>query len=120
MPQVGDFIKTTFVQELAGVSMQNSMIWQINDLGSVPTVNAALNQIMVAYRGAVTDICTTAWALTCGIYENLSRVEVKAIVFANLTGSLAGDTHPQDQVIRWNRYGIAELGDDIIRWKSVV
>ena len=115
MAQVGDFFKVTFVQEIGGVALQNSMIFQVNDLGTDPTINTVLDQLMVAYRGAVTNICTAAWRLTCGVYENLSRVEVKAIVFSSLTGTAVGDAHPQDQVVRWNRYGQPAGTDDIIR-----
>lgn len=115
MANVGDFFKVTFVQEMAGVAMQNSAIWQINDLGTDPSINSVLNQIMVAYRGAVTNICTIDWTLTCGIYENLTQTEVKAIVFSSLTGSVVGDAHPQDQVVRWNRYGLPAVGENIVR-----
>lgn len=104
MPAVSDIVRSTLVQELSGVQMSNAIYWRVNDLGAAPTREVGLTDIMNGYADAVKPTLTPAWALVCGILENITAVEAKALVFVNITGTGAIDSHPQDQVIRINRY----------------
>lgn len=107
MPNLGDVVATTLVQELSGVQMANKLYWRIDDLGSNPTTGAALLDIMQEYHSVIKAALAPAWALVCGIYENVTTVEAKAIAFTNLVGTSIVDSHPQDQVVRLNRYALA-------------
>lgn len=104
MPIVGDVVAITLVQELSGVQMANKVYLRIDDLGTDPALAFALNQIMVEYHSRIKTSLSPAWSLVCGIYENLTSIESKAINFVNLVGTSLADSHPQDQVIRINRY----------------
>lgn len=107
MPELNDIIATTFVQELSGVQMANKVYWRVNDLGGNPTTTVALLQIMVEYHDRIKAVLAPAWQLVCGIYENMTDVEAKAIAFTTLVGTSLIDSHPQDQVVRLNRYSLA-------------
>lgn len=107
MPSLTDIVKTTFVQELSGVQMANHIFWRIDDLGTNPANTVALGQIMTGYYDAVKATLAPAWSLVCAIMENLSAIEAKSIVFDSLPGTGLVDAHPQDQVVRLNRYSVA-------------
>jgi hypothetical protein len=108
MPSLGDVVATTFVQELSGVQMANKLYWRVDDLGTNPTTGVALTQIMTEYHSVIKAALAPAWKLVCGIYENMTDVEAKAVVFTNLVGTSIDDSHPQDQVVRLNRYAVAQ------------
>jgi len=105
MPIVGDIISTNILQELDGVQMSNQMFWQVDDLGDDPSVADGLIDVMNAYYDAVKAFMSDQWSIVCGIYENHSNPEGKAIEFGTLTGLSVTDSHPQDQVLRLNSYG---------------
>lgn len=104
MPNLNDVVSVTLVQELAGVQMANKLFLRIDDLGTNPTVVTALVQIMTEYHTTIKATLSANWSLVCGIYENLTDIEAKAITFTNLVGTHLLDCHPQDQVVRLNRY----------------
>jgi len=114
MPQVGDIVRTTLIQELAGVQLGNVLYWQIDDLGLDPSLQVGLGDIMTKYHQAVLTFCSNKWSLVCGIYENMTRVEAKITVFDTLAGTGTDDSHPQDQVFRFNRYA-QDLSTDPIK-----
>jgi hypothetical protein len=62
---------------------------------------------MTEYHSVIKAALAPAWRLVCGIYENVTTVEAKAIAFTNLVGTSLIDSHPQDQVVRLNRYALA-------------
>lgn len=105
MPSPTDIIKVTFVSELSGVQMSNSVLWRIDALGVAPTAAQLLDEIATSYIVAVQSLVTSQWKLTCLIYENLSAFEAKQILFVNGPGIAAGDSHPQNTVLRVNRWG---------------
>lgn len=107
MPSLNDVVKVTLVQELSGVQMANHLFWRIDDLGTNPTTVAALIDIMEGYHDAIKGALSDEWALVCGVYENLTNVEAKAITFTNLVGTIEQPSHPQDQVVRLNRYALS-------------
>lgn len=111
MPNLNDIIATTLVQELAGVQMANKLYWKVDDLGSNPTREVALLQILTEYHNVIKAALAPAWTLVCGIYENLTSAEAKSIIFTSLVGASVIDSHPQDQVVRLNRYTVQDNGE---------
>ncbi len=105
MPSVADVIKITILQELDGVQMSNDMYWVIDDLGDDPSTQNGLIDVLNAYYDVVKAFMSDEWKIVCGIYENISNPEGKAIEFGTLVGLSATDSHPQDQVVRLNSYG---------------
>jgi hypothetical protein len=93
--------------------MANKTYWRIDDLGSNPTNVAALVDFMQGYHDAIKNVLSPAWSLVCGVYENVTQVEAKAITFTNLVGVGIGDSHPQDQVVRLNRYTTQDNGEKV-------
>jgi hypothetical protein len=63
---------------------------------------------MTEYHSVIKAVLAPAWSLVCGIYENLTAVEAKAIAFTTLVGTALGGSHPQDQVVRLNRYSVSQ------------
>lgn len=113
MPDLGDIVATTLVQELSGVQMANKLYWRVDDLGTNPSTVNALLDIMQEYHTVIKAALAPAWALVCGVYENMTKVEAKAIAFTNLVGTSLIDSHPQDQVVRLNRYTTQDNGESI-------
>lgn len=106
MPEVADNFKITIVQELAGLQVSNAMYGRIADLGDLPSIADVLEDTMTLYYDSVKDICSDAWAVVCGIYENLTSVEEKTLRFLTLPGLSLTDSHPSDQVVRINQYAV--------------
>jgi len=106
MPEVGDHFKITIVQELAGLQLSNAIYGRIMGLGDEPSIADVLEDTMTAYYDTVKDICSDAWAIVCGFYENLTRVEEKTLRFITLPGLSVTDSHPSDQVVRINEYAV--------------
>lgn len=113
MPSLGDVVAITLVQELSGVQMANKTYWRIDDLGANPTNIAALISFMSEYHSVISGALSPAWSLVCGVYENVTAVEAKAITFTTLIGLAVGDSHPQDQVVRLNRYSTQDNGEKV-------
>jgi len=107
MPTVADIISINLVQELSGVQMSNKVYFRVDDLGDTPTSGTALVAIMTEYHDAIKAALAAAWTLVCGIYVNETAVEAKAIAFTTLVGTSIVDSHPQDQPLRLNRYGVS-------------
>ena len=105
MPVATDIISTTIIQELDGVQMSNQIFWQVDSVGADPTTENGLIDVLNAYYDSVKAFMSDEWNVVCGVYENISNPEGKAIVFSSLPGLSATDSHPQDQVLRLNSYG---------------
>ncbi|GAI67281.1 unnamed protein product [marine sediment metagenome] len=103
------------VQELDGVQLSNTVYFQIDDLGLDPALSVGLGDIMTKYYQSVLTFCSNKWKLVCGVYENMSNTEAKITVFTTDIGSGTGDSHPQDQVFRFNRYAQKLSTDPIHR-----
>lgn len=104
MPQQGDTIQIILIQELAGVQLSNTTYWRVDDLGADPPTSVGLTDVMTGYFDSIKHVLTPSWSLVCGIYKNISRIEAKNIVFDTKTGEGLIDSHPSDQVVRFNRY----------------
>lgn len=106
MPSQGDIIRTTFIQELAGSAFDNSLFWEILDLGDDPAVATALAAVTGDYWDSIKDNLSIPNSLTCSIYENQSQPEGTVRIFpAGLVGTDLGEAHPQNQVVRTVLYG---------------
>ena len=81
------------------------MYWQVDDLGDDPSTAAGLIDVMNAYYDSVKAFMSDKWTVVCGIYENITAPEGKAIEFGTLVGLSVTDCHPQDQVLLLNSYG---------------
>lgn len=55
MPSNGDKIRTTFISELAGSAFDNTLYWDVLDIGDDPAVSPTLTAIATAYWDAVKD-----------------------------------------------------------------
>lgn len=106
MPTVNDNFRITIVQELAGLQLSNTMYGRIDDLGDLPSIADVIEDTLTIYYDTVKDIASDAWAIVCGIYENLSQVEEKTLRFLTLPGLSLTDSHPSDQVVRMNQYAV--------------
>ena len=105
MPIASDMISTTIIQELDGVQMSNQMFWQVDSVGADPSTENGLIDVINAYYDSVKAFMSDEWNVVCGVYENITNPEGKAIVFTSLPGLSVTDSHPQDQVLRLNSYG---------------
>jgi len=105
MPVASDIIRTTILQELDGVQVSNDMYWQVDAVGDNPSLENGLIDVMNTYYDAVKAFMSDEWKIVCGIYENITNPEGKAVTFGTLVGLSATDSHPQDQVLRLNSYG---------------
>lgn len=106
MPSVNDFVSTNIITELNGVAMNSLMYWKVADLGDDDAIGVNLQKIADAYASVTTDITVTDWAVTCITYFNHSAVEPKGVLPVTIAGVAPGDSHPQSQVIRFNRWGV--------------
>lgn len=109
MPIIGDIIKTSWVQELNGVAMNNEMTWRVVDLGTDPGNLVELIAITDAYVLAWAPPLSDTNSISCAVYENLSSPEAKEIDFpAGKVGLIVTGPHPQDQVIRFSEYTVEQ------------
>lgn len=108
MPNVGDIISVKLVQELSGVQMSNLLYFRVDDLGDTPPTTVGLLAVMNEYHDSVQTFLDDSWSLVCGVYANETGLEAKAISFSNLVGDGITDSHPQDQVVRIERYAVSE------------
>jgi len=104
MPAVLDIVRLTVITEIDGVATQNQMHYQITDVGSDPTSQALLALWLIEYQDIVRPMLSNVANFACFIYENLTTNEAKALLFGTAVGALLEDSHPQDQVIRFNQY----------------
>lgn len=115
MPVVDDIVSFHVLTEMGGVQMSNKTYWQIDDLGDTPSLKDSVFDFLVAYHATVDDICSTAWRVVCGIYENITADEGKIVVFNTLAGLSLNTGHAQFQVFRVNRYAQTLAMDAIKR-----
>lgn len=106
MPAVNDIIATTIITELSGVSMSSLLYWELDDLGDDDSIEINLGKLATAYAAVTTDITITAWAVTCMVYFNTTDTEPKIVHPVTIAGTAGGDSHPQSQALRFNRWGL--------------
>lgn len=114
MPANGDKIRTTFISELAGSAFDNTLYWEVLDIGDDPPIAATLTAIATAYWDSVKDNLSVPSSLTCAVYENQSQSEGTVRTFpAGLVGTDLGTAHPQNQVVRTVLYGTTGVGSPV-------
>jgi hypothetical protein len=106
MPAINDFIATTIISELSGVSMSSLLYWKVDNLGDDDAIEVNLGKLATAYAAVTTDITITSWAVTCMVYFNHTQTEPKVVHPVTIAGTAAGDSHPQSQALRFNRWGV--------------
>lgn len=111
---VGDILKLTLISELDGVQMSNTIYWEIDDLGIDESLGAGLARLMISYMDQIRTELSDKYMLVCGILVNLTN-DRKATDFTTSNGTDINDSHPQDQVLRLNRYSRLSPGGDKVR-----
>jgi hypothetical protein len=112
MPAINDIIRFSIVTELQGVQMQNQFLYRVDALGVDDGITDNLNAFITEVGTAINTLCSNKLKISCGKYENLSQVEMQQIVFVNIPGGASGDSHPQNQVLRFNSWGFQQPGDE--------
>jgi len=114
MPADNDFIRSTLVAELNGVSMRNDIYWQIVEVGTVTNLNEVAGIISAEWFSVSGPILINAYSYVAVIVDNLTQNELRGVVIPGVVGGGTGDSHPQDQVLRFNEYGQIATGDKIV------
>jgi hypothetical protein len=105
--QNGDYIRTRYLVEVAGVITQQSQDWLVVDVGSDP-LGSKLIALGTAWWNARRALMGTNCMISCLIMNNWSRNEQQA-VYIQLSGFGGGpEIHPQSQVVRINKYTAKE------------
>lgn len=106
--QNGDYIRTRYLVEVAGVITQQSQDWFVNAVGTDP-IQDQLTALGTAWWTARRPLMGTNCMISCMVMKNWSRNEQLAI-YIQLAGQGGGDEiHPQTQVVRFNRYTAQEV-----------
>lgn len=105
MPQVGDITRFTLIHEMDGVAMRNDMYHEIVVLGTVNTLNEAVQLLADAWIVASQAVLSNLLSYEVFALENLSRNEARGIATGAATGGVANSGHPQDQVLVFTEYG---------------
>jgi hypothetical protein len=105
--QNGDYIRTRYLVEVAGVITQQSQDWLVVDVGSDPLATNLI-ALGTAWWNARRPLMGTNCMISCLIMKNWSRNEQQA-VYIQLSGFGGGpEIHPQSQVVRINKYTAKE------------
>lgn len=100
---VTDYIRTSYMVEVAGVQTSQNQVWQVAGIGSL-SLEEQLLLLAQAWWDARKTLLGTNCFFSCLRYSNLSQSE-QLIVYPALTGIGGGpDIHPQYQVVRINTY----------------
>jgi len=115
MPSVDDLIQVRFISEQQGVQMQTSLIWQVVDLGTNPSIDVAMASLAAQYVDAFRAQLSIQWAITCVIYDNLTEtIEPTFPVFVLEAGSeVTEGPHQTNNVVQVTRYAKKLLGNEI-------
>ena len=104
MPEVDDILQFTIVTELEGVAMRNTMYWQLDNKGNTDDLAAIATILGDAYIDVSEALLSTVVDYTAFLVDNLTRNEVRGVVTTERSGSQLRDSHPQDQVLRFNEW----------------
>ena len=105
MPEVGDITRFTLIHQMDGVAMRNDMYFQIGILGSVQTLNEAVQLLADAWILASQQVLSNVLSYEVFALENLTRNEARGIATGQVSGGVANSGHPQDQVLVFTEYG---------------
>jgi len=113
MPADNDLIRSTIVTELNGVTFRNDIYWQIVELGTVTNLNEVATIISDEWFSVSSPILINPLQYIAVLVDNLTQNELRGVVSPGTVGGGSGDSHPQDQVLRFNEYGQISPGDPI-------
>jgi len=106
--ELGDYIRTRYIVEVAGVATAQYQDWQIDGIGT-DSLQDKLEELALAWFTARRPLLGTNCLFSCMHYMNLSRNEQLA-VYPGLAGQGGSDAiHPQYQVVRINTYTAVEI-----------
>ncbi len=114
MPLDNDFLRSTLVHELNGVTFRNDIYWQVVEPGTVTTLNEVATIIANEWFSVSSPILIIPVVYVATLVDNLTRNELRGVVTPGSAGAGSGDSHPQDQVLRFNEYGQVNPGDPIV------
>jgi len=114
MPSDNDFIRSTIVTEENGVTFRNDIYWQIVETGTVSDLNDVANIISAEWFSVSSPVLVNALSYVAVLVDNLTVNELRGVVIPGVVGAGTGDSHPQDQVLRFNEYGQIGGGDPIV------
>jgi len=104
MAQAGDFFRTRYMVEVAGVTTMQKQDWELVSVDGADDLGTILLDLAQAWFDTVKSVITTECLFSCMAYYNWSRPE-QAVVYPTLPGLNAGSSHPQFAVVRCNIYG---------------
>jgi len=104
MAEAGDILQLTIVTELEGVAMRNTIYWALVTQGTAPSLAVVAGLFGDEFIVASQAVVTTQLNYVAFIVDNLSRNEVRGIVTSPDSGNALGDSHPQDNVLRFNEW----------------
>jgi len=108
MPEPLDILRLTLIHELDGVAMRNDIYWQLQILGTAPGMNGITTLLFQEWITASQLVVATQLDYVAAVLENLTRNEVRGLVTSTDNGDAIGNSHPQDQVLRFNEYARSE------------
>lgn len=110
MANVNDYVRISYITELRGKQMRNQQYYQIAAINGAAVVPDVLDAVGTAWFLALQPIITNQMSLACLIWENLTTIGEKSIVFPALVGGSAGGDHPQFSVINFETIGQDGVG----------
>lgn len=114
MPADNDFLRSTIVTEQTGVTFRNDIYWQIVEPGTISNLNEIATIIFDEWFSVSSPILITSLKYVAVLVDNLTINELRGILVSTANGAGSGDSHPQDQVLRFNEYGQIAVGDPIV------
>jgi len=115
MPEVGDIIQYTIVTELEGVAIRNTMYWQIDNLGNTDDLTDIARILGTEWIDQSEGILSVNVKYTAFLVDNLTRNEIRGVHTTSQAGTILRDSHPQDQVLRFNEWAPQEGGEAVFR-----
>jgi len=105
MPTNEDFLRLTLIHQISGVTMRNDVYFQAVQIGTVTTLDEVGALLLSDWKTKTLSILTDQVFYIAALVDNITRNEIRGIVTDTAAGSVADDSHPQDQVVRFNEYG---------------
>jgi len=115
MPEVGDIIQYTIVTELEGVAIRNTIYWMLDNLGNTDDLTDIARILGVEWIDTSEGILSVNVKYTAFLVDNLTRNEIRGVHTTSQAGTILRDSHPQDQVLRFNEWAPAQEGEVVFR-----
>ncbi len=115
MPEVGDIIQYTIVTELEGVAIRNTIYWMLDNLGNTDDLSDIARILGTEWIDVSEGILSVNVNYTAFLVDNLTRNEIRGVHTTSQKGTILRDSHPQDQVLRFNEWAPQEGGEAVFR-----